>query len=190
MQASKALSTDQALYHIGDTVVGLWRIVSGVLILRQYTSDGKAQIIDILGPGEYVDMKLQGIRNHEAVAVTPCRLNQFSYVDLDEEKQAEFLDLALERLGFLQGHAVALGREYAEARVRGAVEYLASKANHKETNDLKVIELPPEFVLGRQQMADFCGLTLETVSRIFSSWRKSGIFQELPNQGVRLRFSS
>jgi CRP/FNR family transcriptional regulator len=89
-------------------------------------------------------------------------------------------EVASHELAIAQEHMVVLGRRRAEERV---ASFLL-----KWWQRLKRIQGPSPTVplpMGRQDIADHLGLTIETVSRTLARWMRERIILDVPD-GVRI----
>jgi CRP/FNR family transcriptional regulator len=79
-----------------------------------------------------------------------------------------------------------LGRKSAIERVASLMLYLAERSGSRvpcaEISPEKTVELP----LSRTEMADFLGLTLETVVRMLKKLEQSGAIALTPPRGMRV----
>ena len=88
----------------------------------------------------------------------------------DPEIHRTLLKAALREIAAMQDHFMMLGRKSAVEKVTSFLAVLARRAG--ETNGtVTQFRLP----MGRADIADFLGLTIETVSRAFTQLRKEGV---------------
>jgi CRP/FNR family transcriptional regulator len=81
------------------------------------------------------------------------------------------MELALDELDAARDWMLLLGRKTAREKIATFVEMLARRSNQDEHAETQKIELH----MTRDQIANYLGLTLETVSRQFSALKKEGI---------------
>ncbi|WAC27001.1 Crp/Fnr family transcriptional regulator [Ancylobacter sp. SL191] len=140
-------------------------------LCRQIDAE-RRQILDIVGPGRLIDQGLVHRLPCEIVAFAPTRL---APVDapaagleaLAAAHQQVMLDRAL-------GHLTRLGRLGAGERVAEALLDLAGQYAHHACFKGEGSETFP-FHLSRGDLADWLGLTLETVSRCMSRLKQDGV---------------
>jgi CRP/FNR family transcriptional regulator len=171
----------------GDRADSLWNVSEGVVRLVRILPDGRRQIVGFLYPGDFLGLALAAEYPNAAEAVTSVRACRF------ERRQFEALlsvhPKLLERLhrstanelSAAQDRVVALGRQTAEERVAGFVVSLQQR-RARAGGAREFVELP----MTRQDIADYLGLTIETVSRTLSRLASSGTI-EVTRNGVAVR---
>lgn len=147
-----------------------YRVVDGCVATAQTLSDGRRQIIDLVGPGRLIGLGLRAHTRYSAETLGFTRLEAVS----DTISQSE-RDLALsEMLARSQGLVMLLGRKTAPERVAFAVLDLARQfgrpAREKRRGAITFHLYPT-----RGDLADWLGLTVETVSRCFTRLKKAGL---------------
>ena len=163
------------LFFEGDTVEWLYRVTSGVLRLTRMLEDGRRQVIVFGYPGDIVGFPAQGLHHTDCDALTDVRLQPYRRSALerpetDPELHRELLDAALREISGMQDHFMMLGRKSAAEKVASFLCVLADHVGLR-AGDRRVVDLP----MSRADIADFLGLTQETVSRILTQLRKSKI---------------
>lgn len=162
----RKFSKGEEIYAAGSPANGMLKVCSGAVILFQLLEDGRRQIIDFAAPGEILHFELDGALDHFAEALTEVEIVAFDADDLMGDRSlAEFVfEQMRARLQRERAHITMLGRKSAAERL---AEFLIL-ASERLSSPLGDIELP----MTRQQIADYTGLTLETVSRLFSRWTR------------------
>jgi CRP/FNR family transcriptional regulator len=157
-----------------DAADEVFNLTAGSALVSRTLADGRRQIVDFLFPGDVFGAKA-GARYAYAVTalepVTACRFRRGAYDALT----AEFPDLG-EALGDrvaddlhdARGQLLVLGRLTALERLASFLDDLAARTTPDADG---VLDLP----MTRQDIADYLGLTLETVSRAFSALRTRGL---------------
>ncbi len=176
----KKYAKGEEIYAAGDEVRSLLKVCSGAVILFQLLSDGRRQIIDFIAPGEMLHFELDGAHDHFAEALTDAEIAAFSPAEIMNDKDsAEFLfEQMRARMQRERAHITMLGRKSAAEKL---AEFLLL-ASERYAGPLGEIDLP----LTRQQLADFTGLTLETVSRLFSKWTREKRLVKVGARGIRI----
>ncbi|MDR6821119.1 CRP-like cAMP-binding protein [Neorhizobium sp. 2083] len=145
------------------------RILDGCVALYQELSNGRRLILDILGPGRILSDALIDLRYCRAISLTSSRIE---FIDASLEKDT--IDRAMRQmLSRAQAHAMLLGRKTATERVATAILDLAdqfARPSRMPANSGKTTFTLP---LMRADIADWLGLTLETVSRRFSAFKRA-----------------
>jgi len=169
---------DQALFWEGDEVDGCYRIIDGAVRLCRMMPDGRRQISDFFGPGDLMLIELSDTHAFTAEAIVDTVVCHYprSIVDTllksDPRFALELLAIACDRLVSAHHRMAVLGRKTAEERL---ATFLAGGAK-RLTPKRPVMNLP----MPRVDIADYLGLTVETVSRILSRFKRDGII-DLPD---------
>ncbi|MGO4910159.1 helix-turn-helix domain-containing protein [Pseudorhodobacter sp. W20_MBD10_FR17] len=169
------LGQNSHLFRAGDKVSRIYQITSGVVSLARYLEDGRRQIISFGYPGDIV-----GFPHHEdhqtdcqaltLTTVQPFRLSQVNGDHADPKLQESFMKAAFEEIAGMQDHFMMLGCKSAHEKLASFLRVLASRAG-TAIGQYTQVHVP----MGRADIADFLGLTTETVSRIFTQLRKSRV---------------
>lgn len=180
------LDAREPVFQEGDKADSIYTVTSGTIRLQRDLEDGRRQVIGFAVPGDFIGLALEDSFSFSADALTKasvCSFDRAQFTDLVTRKPAllrRLHDMASHELGIAQEHMVVLGRRRAEERV--AAFLLAWRARVGRVQGSSVtIPLP----MGRQDIADYLGLTIETVSRILARWMRERIILDVPN-GVRL----
>jgi CRP/FNR family transcriptional regulator len=169
------LHAGDTLFEQGDPASYVYNIVEGRL--RQYAllADGRRQITGFARPGDFLGLTLEATRTTTSEAITPTVACRFGKTELGRLSDAypkicrRMLELKEHELEVTQGQLVALGR-------KSPVERVASFLWHElEANGLQYAAKPSfQLEMTRGDIADYLGLTIETVSRTFTKLRQTG----------------
>jgi CRP/FNR family transcriptional regulator len=171
----------QALFFAGDLAETVFCIDSGLVRTSIMLTDGRRQIIGFHEAGDLLGMALSGRHVHSAEAVTTAKLQAVSrpwlqnVIDLRPDLGLKLLQFASRSIDAAWGHAVLLGRMTARERLCAfLLERLKGEGG--------TIELP----MSRIDIADYLGLTIETVSRILTQLRNEGVIETATARGVEV----
>ncbi|ADM09538.1 transcriptional regulator FixK [Parvularcula bermudensis HTCC2503] len=169
----KTLKRGQTLYVAGEEATALMKVCAGAVILSVILEDGRRQIVDLVGPGDLVHFEVEGPLDHFAEALTDTEIAQIDGASAlqDPDFRAYYLEQARARMVMDRRHITMLGRKSAQERLADFLECLAECLDCGPS----AIDLP----MTRQQIADYLGLTLETVSRIFARWGREGRLRQV-----------
>jgi len=183
----------QTIVIEGDPIRHYFRIVSGTVRLYKAIADGRRQVIDFIGPGNCFG--LTGLEHHSysAEAVSPVTLIRYSRQTLEGAIESipalaqTLFRLACSELDQAQQQMLLLGRKSADEKIASFLLGLASRseaggAGHQHPSE-HIVHLP----MSRQDMADYLGLTIETVSRTMSRFRRLGLIDLIGRHHVALR---
>lgn len=146
-------------------------IVSGAIKLLKTTADGREQAVGLLFQGDFVGQPFSDHGGITAVAIAETDLclyprSQFERVLGDQPKlERALLDRTMRSLNEARDRQLTLARQGARARIAGFLLDLSRKSRGEE------IELP----MSRGDIADYLGLTIETVSRQFTEFKSAGV---------------
>ncbi len=162
----------------GDPATDVYNVIEGDVMLSRVASDGRRQILGFLGQGDFIGLTLAPEYQFTAEALSDSRLCRFDRRAI-EELMERFPNVArqVQRMGaamvdHLLEMIFALGRKTAEERVASFLYYEAQRQGCC-LDPAKELRL----AMTRAEMADYLGLTLETVSRVVSRLRKQGVVE-------------
>ena len=169
------LKAGRYLYHEGDEVQRIYRIGSGVVRLTRLLEDGRRQVISFGYPGDVVGFPAGGVHHTDCdvlvdTKLQPYRLTALRDGDGDPVLHQALLSSALNEISAMQDHFMMLGRKSAAERVASFL-FVITERFGEDREGGRQITLP----MCRSDIADFLGLTTETVSRSFTALRKSGV---------------
>lgn len=148
------------------------RIVRGCVALYQLLPDGRRQILDILGPGRLIHRQMTDSAACTAETLSPTQFDRHPLAA--PQATADWLAAALLMLRRAQQHALLLGRKTARERVAFAVLDLAQQFGAR-MRDCTYAEVIFRLHLTRTDLADWLGLTGETVSRTLNALKREGL---------------
>lgn len=158
-------------------------VVSGALKLQAATADGREQTVGLLFSGDFIGDPFDGETSLtvEALADTDLCLyprGAFARV-LDEQPhlQRALLERTMHSLREARERQLVLGRKSARSKLAWFLLSLPRTSAGE-------VDLP----IARQEIADYLGLTIETVSRQFTDLRSSGVI-EAERGGRRIRIA-
>lgn len=163
------------LYFEGDDVEWLYQVTSGVVRLSRLLADGRRQVIAFGYPGDIIGFPSGGLHHTDCESLTSARLQPFRRSHLESgrgepELHSALLQAALREISAMQDHFMMLGRKSATEKVASFLCVLEERVG-EDLGAFRQITLP----MTRADIADFLGLTTETVSRTFTRLRKSKI---------------
>jgi CRP/FNR family transcriptional regulator len=176
----------EAAFAEEEMATSFCSVLDGVLRLYKLLPDGRRQIVGFALPGDFLGMNVSGRHNFSADAIGSaaiCRFPRVPFGRFVEDKPhllRRINELASRELSQARDHMVLLGRRSAEEKV--AAFLLNWRARLARLNGPSpVISLP----MSRQDIADYLGLTIETVSRTLTRLERDGAIEILPH-GIRL----
>lgn len=147
-----------------------YRVVDGCIATAQTLSDGRRQIIDLVGPGRLIGLGFGDQNRYSAETLGFTRLELVP----DSLAPGERDQALSEMLARSQSLAMLLGRKTAPERVASALIDLALQFG-RPTRDRKRGAVTFHLYPTRGDLADWLGLTIETVSRCLTRLKKAGL---------------
>jgi CRP/FNR family transcriptional regulator len=166
-----------------DAVFGLSQ---GVVRLYKRLPDGRRQVLTFALPGDFLGMPFAERHNFSADAIGEVALCRFSRADLTEFIQSSpnvmrlIVEFAIRELDMAQDQLLLLGNGSAEEKV---AIFLVNWRNRLAR--LSVFSETVPLPMRRQDIADYLGLKLETVSRTLAKLEKKNVIRIVP-KGVFL----
>ncbi len=163
------------IFSEGDAASSIWEIVEGAVMLYKLLPDGRRQVVELLGPGDFFGFGAGAETDCNAETLTLARIRCHDRRSSENCTAFQFrlMSQVRRRVQAMHEHTVLLGR-------KSAVERVATFLLGLPGGD--VIRLN----LSRQEIADYLGLTIETVSRSFTELRKRGAIALDRQDTVRL----
>lgn len=157
------------IYAEGEKSGYVYKVLSGVVRVSKLLPDGRRQISAFHLPGEMFGFEADAFHHASAEAVVPTKVVAFRWEgSLGASRQAanvarELLNLAVIGLRHAQDHLLLLGRKNALERLAAFLLEMDRRGGSKHVFDL---------AMPRHDIADYLGLTLETVSRMFAELKE------------------
>ena len=159
------------IYAEGENSGYVYKIVSGVVRVSKLLPDGRRQITAFHMPGEMFGLESDEIHHTSAEAVVPAKVIAYRWEGVvgSEMQPAKFvrelLSQTVRGLRHTQDHLLLLGRKNALERLAAFLLEMGPRTGSKHVLDL---------AMPRHDIADYLGLTIETVSRMFAELKDMG----------------
>ncbi len=176
----RSFDAGQSIVWSGDKMDFVASVVTGVATLSQTMEDGRTQMVGLLLPSDFIGRPGREIAPYDVTAVSPvtvCCFRRRPFEDLmmsTPHISQRLLEMALDELDAAREWMLLLGRKTAREKIASLIAIIArrdSAAKQEMSNGGIQIDLP----LTRETMADYLGLTLETVSRQISALKRDGV---------------
>jgi CRP/FNR family transcriptional regulator len=173
------LAPGQTLFHEGDPATRVFTLTRGSLKLYKLLADGRRQVTGFLFPGDFLGMSVDDEHAFSAEALDDSQLCWFprsrfdDFVEDHSAMEHELYRMAAHELAAAQQQLVLLGRKTATERLASFLLFLAERGRRSSTDLAGVVRLP----MSRSDIADYLGLTKETVSRVFSAFRRDRVIR-------------
>lgn len=187
MAVTRKLAPGDVLFWEDDAVDGTYLLTDGVMKGYKLLPNGRSQIVRFPVGGEVVASTLCKTHGFSAEALTSCVVIVLPRRPLEAllARDATLMRSLAGKLGdemqMAHKQVLLLGRMPAIERVS---HFLLDFAMRKHSGErLFVPDLLIELPMSRTDIADYLGLTIETVSRIFSRFRRDGLI-DLPRPNL------
>ena len=170
-----------------DDCTHFYSITAGVARLIRHLPDGRRQVMGFALPGDFLGLSLGKAWSFSVEAITPmttCRFARHAIVQLVDQKPHFLMrmhEMASAELNLAQDHMVLLGRLTAEEKIGTFLLEMRRRWARIDGHTSQNVPLP----MGRQDIADYLGLTIETVSRTINQMQRARHLVIVPD-GIRL----
>ena len=187
----RSFQAGQTIIWSGDRMDFVGSVVSGIASLTQTMEDGRRQMVGLLLPSDFVGRPGRSMAAFDVTATTDVvmccfRKKPFETLIAETPHVAQrLLEMTLDELDAAREWMLLLGRKTAREKIASLISIIARReaALHKrKTSGNLSVDLP----LTREEMADYLGLTLETVSRQISALKKDGVITLEGNRHVSI----
>jgi len=169
---------DEMVYHQGDAPNYAFTLRKGLVKLTNTLPNGRTQIVRVLRTGDLFGFDGFAGENykHTALALNGIEVCRLPLAELQELKrqnpeiEAAMTQRWLQQLNKAEAMMVDLGAKKAGERLVSFLIRWCESDDH-----LQWVPLP----LTRTEMGEVLGLTVETVSRFLSDWKRQGFISEL-----------
>lgn len=164
----------------------VFNVTAGAVRLYKLLPDGRRQVVGFALPGDFLGLSMSERNAFCADALTPvsaCQFTRQQFSDFLDEKPhllRRLHSFASHELSLAQDQMVILGRRTAEEKVASFIVGLRKRWGRVSGNSVHV-PLP----MTRQDIGDFLGLTVETVSRMMTRFAREKALVIVPD-GIRL----
>lgn len=167
------LEPDQPIFHEGDAVKRVFMLAHGSLKIYTLLADGRRQITGFMFPGDFLGISIDDEYAFTAEALVKSELWWFTreafdrFVETNSKVERELYRLAAHELAAAQAQMVLLGRKTAAERLASFFLSLLERQELVDCHTHREFDLP----MSRLDIADYLGLTKETVSRMLAHLR-------------------
>lgn len=172
----------QTIVWGGDEMDFVASVVIGVATLSHTMEDGRRQMVGLLLPSDFLGRPGRNVAPYDVTAVSKITLCCFRRGPFEELMNStpsisqRLLEMTLDELDAAREWMLILGRKTAREKIASLFAILARRNANLSLTEAKgnmSFELP----LTREAMADYLGLTLETVSRQISALKRNRVIE-------------
>lgn len=173
----------QTVIWSGDHMDFVASVVDGIATLSQTMEDGRTQMVGLLLPSDFVGRPGRNSAAYDVTATTRLTMCCFRKAPF-EKLMAEtphiaqrLLEMTLDELDAAREWMLLLGRKTAREKIASLLSIIARRNANINAAGGGLAGVSFDLPLTREAMADYLGLTLETVSRQISALKKDGVVQ-------------
>jgi len=187
MAVHRDYAEGELIYAAEDLAAMAGTLIRGTVKIYKLLADGRQQIIGFLQPGDFVGSITQESYRCFAEAITPVTLCVFPLSSLNRvlhelpNFEHQLLKIASQDLDQAQEWMLLLGRKTAQERLATFLLLIYDKAKSRGAEE-GVLSLP----MNRAEIADYLGLTIETVSRQVGKLKGMGVIQPIGNHQIEI----
>jgi CRP-like cAMP-binding protein len=171
------LASSETVIDQGDQARSVFMIGDGEVMVSRQLADGRRQIVEILGAGGVFGVTSTSF--HDASVETLCRAHIRAYdpmvIETSVRLRTEVAEALVTQLSDLHRHVVLLGRMSATEKVASYLSGLTFGRGWDLRARAPGGTMTVRLSMRQGDLADYLGLTSETVSRTFSGLRRLGV---------------
>ncbi|MCB1663592.1 MAG: Crp/Fnr family transcriptional regulator [Pseudomonadales bacterium] len=170
----KDMESHQYLFHQHSPANRVYNVIDGTVMVERTSSSGRRQILGFLFPGDFIGLTHSNYFEYSVKSLSKAQLCEF---------QREQLFALSEKLPNLKSNVEQISANVL-ARALDQIYILGQKKAHERLCFLfiQMLERMPGAIpqqinlpMTRQDIADYLGLTIETVSRSFAKLKQEGL---------------
>ncbi len=182
MKYYRSYQKGQPIFFAGDVLEFVASVVSGVASLTRALPDGRVQMVGLLLPSDFMGRPSRTTIDCDVVAETDillCCFRRKPFERLIEDTPhvgLRLLEMTLDELDAAREWMLILGRKTAREKIASLLGIFArrmSALSQQKTGRSATFVLP----ITRETMANYLGLTIETVSRQMTALKAEGILR-------------
>lgn len=173
---NKTFAPGATIFDEAEDAPSIFNVTEGTARLVKLLPSGKRQIVGFAYPGDMLGLSAHGNYTCSAEAISPvkvCRFPRKKMLALLEDfplLKTRLLDIAAEQLSGAQDQMLLLGRK---TPIEKLASFLLRLVGTHRSCDARQKNI--DLVMTRSDIADYLGLTIETVSRTFTKLKTDGL---------------
>ena len=188
ISTEKRFTDKEMIFLQADEGERLYNITEGNVKVFQLLHDGRIQIIGFLYPGDFFGIYKKGKYNYSAQAIGDINVCEFKEGVLDQHMKEngklsrELLNMTTNELILAQDRIKVLGKLTATERMASFINNISKQRARIQWQD-NPISLP----MSRQDIADYLGLTIATVSREITNLKTSLVIKMMSTNQIYIK---
>jgi CRP/FNR family transcriptional regulator len=191
IKSYRSFAPGETIAWAGERMALVGSVVEGVATLSSTLPDGRRQMVGLLLPSDFIGRPGRVRSGYDVVAATPVTLCMFQRPEFERmiqrspHMERRLLEMTLDELDAAREWMLLLGRKTAGEKIASLFVIMARRdAALNQTQPQDGLTFP--LYISREAMADYLGLTIETVSRQISGLRRQGIVRLHDNRVVQV----
>ncbi len=166
---TRIIKAGEPLFFESEDIKYFYTVISGEVRLCNILEDGRRQVVGFRSCGDKVGEHLGGKYLYDAEAVCDTIVCQFPVrelqmqMDQTPQMRSNLMEIMQDEISELQQHTILLGRKTPIEKIATFLRNRAAKLNLVGEENIEI-----SLSMGRSDIADYLGLTVETVSRTIS----------------------
>ncbi len=180
LKSYKTFAAGEPIIWAGDHMHHVASVVTGVAAISQTMEDGRRQMVGLLLPSDFMGRPGREAAAFDITAATEvvlCRFERKPFEQLLINSPTighRLLQMTLDELDAAREWMLLLGRKTAREKISSLLAIIARR-EAVLGQDLTPGPMAFDLHITREAMADYLGLTIETVSRQLTALRKDGV---------------
>ncbi|MBW4961705.1 transcriptional regulator FnrL [Sulfitobacter sp. CW3] len=180
LKTYKTFKAGDPILWRGDKLTYVGSLVYGVATLSKTLEDGRTQMVGLLLPSDFIGRTGRTEIDFDVVAVTDVTLCCFQIKPFEAliastpHVAQRLVEMALDELDVAREWMLLLGRKTAREKIATFIHMLVQRQHMGGTETSNQALVLP---LTQEQVANYLGLTLETVSRQLGAMKKQSILR-------------
>jgi CRP/FNR family transcriptional regulator, nitrogen fixation regulation protein len=173
----RSFARNEEIYAEGEPSDCWYKVIAGTVRICKLLADGRRHIAEFCFAGDCFGLDVADERSFSAEAVGEAIVMRYSrrsterLLDDNQKLARRLCDMTLRDLAHAQTRTLRLGQMTALERV---ANFLLELSERRDTR--RVLDVP----MSRNDIADYLGLTIETVCRVLSAFKRAGTIA-IPN---------
>jgi len=175
------------LFEEGDDATDYFVVTEGCLMVFKEAHDGRRQITGFLYPGDMLGLNHHMRYVYTAEALQDSVVCQYPVTELNglfrefPDMEHWMLEYCSNELASAHDQIFLLGRKNAVEKIATFLWFLYLRAQRR-ASETTVLELP----MSRRDIADYLGLTVETVSRTITRMRRDRVIETVGKDVIEI----
>ena len=176
--ATRVVNRKEHVFFEGDAVTHIYKVEAGHVCIYRLLADGRRQVVNFAFAGDFIGLGASGQHALNAQATERTRLRCLPVTELRQVVREnpklglELYEAIASELDATRELLMSVSHRTAQERIAGFLLALVQRLARRGEDATNIV-LP----MTRTDIADFLGLTIETVSRTFSKFRAQGLIE-------------